>query len=155
MKNFLQAAFTEDWLSKHFLLENLDKQFDAIIQEQSKKIPVKKMPAILDPEKDIRVLEENFRSGGNVFKLVLPEYFDYLCTKKLVNIDQLAYEEAWRVRMNQLTGSNQRKELDLLMAYQSRNPEHELIKADSKNLTDLAKRISVINYFKSKQKMTA
>jgi hypothetical protein len=37
LQQFLDAAFTEEWLSKHFILPNLEKQFDIVIQNQKEK----------------------------------------------------------------------------------------------------------------------
>jgi hypothetical protein len=58
-------------------------------------------------------------------------------------------QDAWKERINQLTGTNQHSLNQLWDAYLHGNEKNELIIKDKPNLINLAKRIAVFNHFKS------
>lgn len=96
---FLSLAFKEQWLSTHFTLENLVKQFDAVYQRsllenlQQKNVPVataNSFPKSFTEE--IRYLISRFQEDDLDERLIQPEYFDKLQVQGYIPtgiIDQL------------------------------------------------------------------
>jgi hypothetical protein len=93
--------------------------------------------------KDLQYLYDSFLDGKNIFKHLTPEHFDQFkleLTNEILN-------EAWKQRINQVSGTNQHSLNDLWQAYLTNDPENELVKKDQPNFIALAKRIAVLNHF--------
>jgi hypothetical protein len=101
---------------------------------------------------EVQSLYSQHLSGKNISKFILPRHSDELqltLTEEILNL-------AKQRRINQLSGSNERSELDLLHAYTS-NENHQLLAKDRSNLISLAKRLATLHHFetlKSKGKTT-
>ena len=133
LKLFLEMAFSEKWLSENFLLSNLEKQFDKIVQQQSSKkqhIPVS----------DIDYLFERYCDGQLDHKLILPSHYDELKRKNLVVIDDKIISK----RIKSLTGSTEFLEGQLCQDYEA-GKRTKLVLDDIPNL----QKLSVIQYFKN------
>lgn len=80
-KHFICSAYKDQWLKQHFLLKNLDEQFDKIIRppvpEQADKpaIPVKKLSKL---EKDINFMYESFMEGRIYINTMSSEHYELL-----------------------------------------------------------------------------
>lgn len=59
LRLFLDAAFADDWLSKHFLLSNLEKQYDSVIQNQRQAAEAKKASESTEVNKAATTLPVN------------------------------------------------------------------------------------------------
>jgi hypothetical protein len=97
-----------------------------------------------DVRGEVQSLFSQYLSGKNISKLILPRHSDELqltLTEEILNL-------AKQRRMNQLSGSNERSELDLLHAYTS-NENHQLLAKDRSNLISLAKRLATLNHFET------
>ena len=82
---FLDAAFNDKWLKDHFLLSNLEKQFDTVIQrmsEQQKKVNGTPSALLNGPmqqfDNTINFLIGRFKENDLDERLVNPEYYDKL-----------------------------------------------------------------------------
>lgn len=60
--------------------------------------------------------------------------------------------EAWERRINQLNGSNENSENQLLEAYRAVDKSNQLIIRDGENLHSLARPFAVFNYLKKLQR---
>jgi hypothetical protein len=60
-------------------------------------------------------------------------------------------QEAWRRRINQLTGSNENYENQLLEPYRGGDKNNQLIIRDEENFISPAKRVAVFNHLKKLQ----
>ncbi len=96
-----------------------------------------------DPVKDIQYLFESFAEGKKIFQHITVAHFDHL---KLSLTDE-AMQQAWKERINQVSGTNQHSLIEIWKAYLTGDPNNELVKRDHPNLIALAKRLSVINHF--------
>jgi hypothetical protein len=93
--SFLEYAFADTWLKDHFLLKNLDEQFDAIIQknksatQQKLQVPVikDKMPA------EINYLYERFLEGQCTTISIDLVHFDYLQKHGFVQFENSEVED--------------------------------------------------------------
>lgn len=92
---------------------------------------------------DAEQLYKQFSAGNKIFSLITAEHFDQL----QLQLTEAIMQEAWKARINQLTGTNQHSLNQLWDAYLKGNKEHPLIQKDKPNLIDLAKRISVLSHF--------
>jgi hypothetical protein len=81
LNGFLVAAFTDEWLCKHFLLENLDKQFDKIILQTAKSATQQKAAVPIIPDKmpaEINYLYERFLEDACTTISIELDHFFYL-----------------------------------------------------------------------------
>lgn len=141
LRFFLENAFTDKWLSEHFLLSNLEKQFDKIIQNQSSK----KQTAA--PVADLDYLFERFMEGGFDSRLIMPDHFIELSKKAGLIITP----EIIKKRMGQLIGGNKHSDMELYKHYQG-GAETKLVLEDKPQLM----RMAVLEYFlKEKNKNLA
>ncbi len=92
---------------------------------------------------DAEELFNQFSAGQKIFYLITAEHFQQLQLK----LTEPIMQEAWKERINQLTGTNQHSLNQLWDAYLKGNKENELIKKDGSNLINLAKRIAVLKHF--------
>lgn len=102
----------------------------------------RKQPAN-DPVKDIQYLFESFVEGKKVFRQITVAHFDQL---KLSITDE-TMQQAWKDRIDQVSGTNQHSLSEIWKAYLTGDPNNELVKRDQTNLIALAKRIAVLNHF--------
>jgi hypothetical protein len=79
---FLTAAYSDDWLSKHFLLGNLVEQFDAVFAREAEKTKGK-APAKPFAE-EIQYIIERWNEGDMDARLITPELYKKLEEKKIV-----------------------------------------------------------------------
>jgi hypothetical protein len=93
---------------------------------------------------EVESLYSQHLSGKNISKLILPRHSDELQLTLTDEILNLAKQR----RINQLSGSNERSELDLLHAYTS-NENQQLLAKDRSNLISLAKRLATLNHFET------
>lgn len=135
LRLFLEAAYADDWLGKHFLLANLEKQFDQFIQQQG----VAKTAAI-QPPTDIQYLQEKYFEGKFDFKLIQEKHFLELESQQLVSIT----DDIIKKRIENLIGSNIFSHSNLCQDYQS-GKQTPAIVADRINLM----RLAVVAYFKT------
>jgi hypothetical protein len=94
LKSFLEGAYAEDWISKHFLLANLEKQFDIVIQKMAKKTNPGQVPATSKGSSEsnrveLQYLYERFCEDSLDEQLINPEYYDRLVTYNLIPVGQL------------------------------------------------------------------
>lgn len=101
LRSFLEGAFKDEWLCKHFLLKNLENQFDQIIQRQStagdrqpKAVPVIPVKTTGTTERVIK-MDVNFLYGRyledssriTIEKIVDPKYYDEIIKAELISFD--------------------------------------------------------------------
>jgi len=129
LRIFLEMAFSDKWISQNFLLSNLEKQFDKVIQNQAAKKTIVTVS-------DLQYLYERFCEGDLDPKIIVEKNFLELKEKDLVGID----EHVIKARMKSLIGSNSFSETEMYKIYESGKVPQE----DAINLM----RIAVINYFK-------
>lgn len=91
---FLSLAFKEDWLSKHFLLENLVKQFDAVYQRSLLEKQQKNNQALATTapktfNDEMRYLISRYEEKQLDERLINPEYFDKLQVYNLIPVGTL------------------------------------------------------------------
>jgi hypothetical protein len=79
---FLTAAYSDDWLSKHFLLGNLVEQFDAVFAREAEKTKGK-TPAKPFAE-EIQYIIERWNEGDMDARLITPELYKKLEEKQIV-----------------------------------------------------------------------
>jgi hypothetical protein len=96
---------------------------------------------------DIQYLYERFLDGAQISKSILIEHYDYLRLQVTEDVKQ----EARQRRINQLTGSNENSQNQLLEAYLSGDKNNTLVMKDEPNFIALAKRVAVFNYLKKLQ----
>lgn len=91
---------------------------------------------------DLQYLYNSFLEGKNIFRHITTEHYDLL---KLSLTDEIM-QQAWKERINHVSGTNQHSIIELWKAYLTGDPASPLLQKDKPNLIDLAKRIAVINY---------
>lgn len=81
---FLNLAWSEDWLQKHFLLKNLIEQFDAIYAREATRMDQagKNKPKNLTA--DLSYILERFREGNLDERILTPDIYKHLEEKKLI-----------------------------------------------------------------------
>jgi hypothetical protein len=95
LKDFLDSAFADSWLCKHFLLKNLNEQFDAIILKQQEKakaaVSEKTVPksAAEKTQLEISYLFDRYREGQLQQQLIKPDYYDWLVLQNKIQSKQL------------------------------------------------------------------
>lgn len=92
---------------------------------------------------EVQYLYDSFLEDKSIFKHITTEHFRQLhlqLTDEILNA-------AWQQRIKQLEGTNQHSLNELCQAYQTYNPENELVKRDRPKFISLAKRIAVMNHF--------
>jgi hypothetical protein len=143
------------WFGFDWIMEcetNYLKVIEGNFDKKDPDVPVKVEAASPEiSENDLEYLYERFCDGQQITKFILPEHYELLLKEKLVSITDELKQEAWAKRIFQLTGSNQRKEIDLMIAYQAYDPENQLVKSDKVNFDRLVKRLCVYNYFVTKK----
>jgi hypothetical protein len=133
---FLARAFDDDWLSKHFLLANLEKQFDVIVQQQK---PEKKETT---PASSLQFIYELYCENGKGWNLLKEPHFDLVPDLPW----KVCMNKAVEARINNLLGSNQRRDILLMDAYQHGQVTKET-QEDIPNLELIAKRTAMFNFF--------
>ncbi len=103
----------------------------------------KQPPPASDPAKDIQYLYDSFLEGKKIFHHITAEHFLQL----KLELNEETIQQAWKERINQVSGTNQHSMDQLWQAYLTGDSNNELIKRDNHNLIALAKRIAVINHF--------
>jgi hypothetical protein len=103
------------------------------------------------PGRDIQFLYESFLDGTKIFNQIQPEHFDQL----KLELDEGTIQQAWKERINQVSGTNQHTLDQLWQAYLTGDPNHELVLKDKPNLIALAKRLSVIKHFNNLKNQTS
>lgn len=87
---FLGLAFKDKWLSEHFLLENLVKQFDAVYQRSLLEKHKKDTPASASSPKtlkeEIRYLISRYQEGDLDERLINHEYYDKLQSQGYIQV---------------------------------------------------------------------
>jgi hypothetical protein len=136
LRLFLESAFSDDWLSKHFLLANLEKQFDVTIQKQGTAGTKGNQARNVD----IEYLQERYMDGQLDMKLITSDHFKSLEDLGLVTIDDTII----RKRIKSLTGSNVYSEGALCQDYEAGRQSEAVVK-DRENLM----RLAVAEYFKT------
>lgn len=136
---FLEGAFCDAWLSKHFLLKNLETQFDQIIQRQNTAAPNQTKPGA---SMDVDYLLGRYLENQLDAKLILPAHFDELQQKNLCKINGTTVAK----RIDQLMGTNKASELELIKDYQA-GRDSKYTKEDLPAL----KRTAVLEYFATKK----
>lgn len=96
-----------------------------------------------DQAKEIQYLYDSFLEGKNIFRHITTEHFNQLNLSLTDHIMQ----QAWKERINQVSGTNQHSLIELWKAYLTGDPNHQLVQKDKPHLIALAKRISVLNHF--------
>lgn len=92
LEGFLQKCDEDDWLSKHFLLANLEKQFDSIILNHQAAAAEKKgkpTPAKVPPKSDweeVLYLLERHNEGAEVEQLIQANHFDILVSRGAIPV---------------------------------------------------------------------
>lgn len=90
-------------------------------------------------------LFKRFTAGEKIFNLITTEHFQQL----QLQLTESIMQEAWKERINQLTGTNQHSLNQIWDAYLRGNKENDLLKKDEPNLVNLAKRIAVLKHFQN------
>jgi hypothetical protein len=98
-------------------------------------------------DQDIQYLYDRFLDGAQISKSILIGHYDYLKLQLTEEVKQ----EAWQRRINQLTGSNENSENQLLEAYHTGDKNNVLVIQDEENFIALAKRVAVFDYLKKLQ----
>ncbi len=96
---------------------------------------------------DIQYLYERFLEGQQISKYIFVEHYTFL----QLQITEEIKQEALQRRINQLSGSNENSQNQLLEAYKVGNKNDELLIQDEANFISLAKRVAVFNYLKKLQ----
>lgn len=95
LQNFLKHAFADEWLKKHFILKNLDEQFDVIIQKGVAK--PKNAPRIVDSlARDINYLYEMYLDNAVSIRSIEVSHFNYIsrhCKKDWTDEEKLQIQE--------------------------------------------------------------
>lgn len=89
---FLSLAYSDDWLSKHFLLTNLVDQFDAIFaREANRKKPAVQNsgPGPVNFDDEVKFLIGRMREGELDQRLITPELYDKLVTRSHIKLGTL------------------------------------------------------------------
>lgn len=88
LSTFLDAAFEDAWLSKNFLLSNLEKQFDKVIQNQNEKNKKRETPGpqLKGLAATLDYLLGRINEGAVVDHLILPEYYDTMSARGMVPV---------------------------------------------------------------------
>ena len=92
-------------------------------------------------------LLKRFLQGQKVFNLITVEHFQQL----QLQLTETVMQDAWKERINQLTGTNQHSLNQLWDAYLNGNEKNELLIKDKSNLINLAKRIAVLKHFQQQK----
>lgn len=90
-------------------------------------------------------LLKRFLQGQKIFNLITVEHFQQL----QLQLTETVMQDAWKERINQITGTNQHSLNQLWDAYLNGNEKNELLIKDKSNLINLAKRIAVYKHFQS------
>ena len=93
---------------------------------------------------DIQGLYQQFLQAKKIFSLIHPEHFDEIN----LQLTEKIMEEAFKERINQVSGTNNHSLNQLWQAYLSNKPDNPLLQKDNPNLIAVAKRLAVLNHFK-------
>lgn len=126
LRIFLEKAYSEKWLSSHFLLKNLNEQFDMIAQNQSSK------KTNSPPVTDLQYLFERYLEGDLDKRYIVPDHFKEISKKYQVGITA----ETINKRMSQLIGGNESSDMQLYEDYRDQR-ETKLVVADKLKLMRL------------------
>lgn len=88
-------------------------------------------------------LLKRFLQGQKIFNLITVEHFQQL----QLQLTETIMQDAWKERINQLSGTNQHSLNQLWDAYLHGDEKNELLIKDKSNLINLAKRIAVMKHF--------
>lgn len=81
LRFFLEIAYAEEWLKKHWLLKNLVDQFDAIFAREAQKQVVSKKPA------DLQYIIDRYFEGQLDDRVLTAEIYKQLVSLKLIPED--------------------------------------------------------------------
>lgn len=82
LKYFLEAAFLDNWLKDHFLLEQLVKQFDAVIARENERKA--KKPQAIPLNDELQYIVDRYSDGDLDDRLLTPELYKRMEEKKLI-----------------------------------------------------------------------
>jgi hypothetical protein len=91
LRDFLTAAFQDPWLAKHFLLKNLNEQFDAIILDQKaalnghhkkESITGKKTRTL---QEEVQYLQERFCEGQLDQRVITKDHYDLMVARNMIS----------------------------------------------------------------------
>lgn len=126
-------AFQDEWLKDHFILSQLDKQFEKIGRKK-----LQSGPAVGNI--DIQYLYDRFREGELDLRLISDNHYDSLVKRQMVSSELIDHIKNKRIL--QLTGTNKGPELRLLTAYQEKKDS-----AETKQDIPFLKKMVVIEIF--------
>ncbi|MEP7239023.1 MAG: hypothetical protein ABI685_14185 [Ferruginibacter sp.] len=92
-------------------------------------------------------LLKRFLQGQKIFNLITIQHFQQL----QLQLTEAVIQDAWKERINQLTGTNQHSLNQLWDAYLNGDEKNELLIKDKSNLINLAKRIAVVKHFQQQK----
>lgn len=95
---YLGLAYSEEWLSKHFLLSHLVEQFDAVFAREATK---KKGPAVLKLNDELQYIVDRYSEGELDDRLLTAELYKKMEEKKLI-------PEGYREKFNAPTPDGQK-----------------------------------------------
>lgn len=147
-----------DWkaAARQWLRRAIGNKFKNEIPDPEKQEVPKPPP---DPPKEkmapdsaaVCYLYDTFIDGTFKGAHVEPGHYDVLkdagMMKNVVSIIDQIKERARKIRIDQLTGSNDRGEVALLMAYTGDQPDDQLLAGDKESLNLISRRVSVIALF--------
>jgi hypothetical protein len=136
---FLQHAFADKWLRDHFLLSNLLKQFDAILA-----VPASEKKLTNMVQLTLQQLLEKYKTGASIFRQITEDHYHEV--KGHMRITREVQEKAISMRMLDLQGSNQRKDVDLVQKYLKYPDQNPGLDEDAEAYFPLCKRVAVLFY---------
>jgi hypothetical protein len=144
LRLFLEAAFTEEWLSKHFLLSNLEKQYDSIIQNQRQAAEAKKTSESSEVNKAAATIPIN----GTVAREIDYMYGRF-CENELTvrSIEEGHYLYLNKLKLIAFTAEKIDQVSNLAVAYMQENNFAHSEESHKK----YCKKFAVIEYFKMRQ----
>ena len=95
---------------------------------------------------DIQHLYESFLKVKKIFHQITTEHFNQL----KLELTEESMQQAWKERINQVSGTNQHSLGQLWQAYLIGDANNKLVLLDRPNLDVITKRFAVLNHFKKK-----
>ncbi|MFL5811346.1 MAG: hypothetical protein ACJ749_17620 [Flavisolibacter sp.] len=97
LRTFLSAAYGDDWLCKHFLLKNLNEQFDTIIMQQKKANGERKAPKVNGHvvaksfEQELEYMAGRYSEGALDERLVTKDLYDKMVSRSILPMNSLKH----------------------------------------------------------------